>query len=345
MGSSDKQIELAKPDSLQMVSLNDAKKWHDSLVKFAKDLLTKDQDFGIIPGVAKPSLYKPGAEKLRMAFGLTVEMNQTDKVLDLQSGYVSYTYKATVKSKTGQILAECEGNCNTWETKYRYLWVKEDQLPSNVDKNTLQKKGTVISEFVFGINKAETIGQYGKPAEYWQKFRDAIASGKAKRITKPTKKGEMEAYEISDFVYRIQNPDVVGQQNTVMKMSQKRAYVGAILMATGASEFYTQDVEDMAEFGVLDAEEKHPVNVDNSTKTNVEEGQVIVENQPKVSAPTVTQVDNDATKFGTHEKRLKWIQRLVDAKQLNLPEGKIVNLLTPEESEQIWKDYLKFIGK
>ena len=28
-------------------------------------------------------------------------------------------------------------------------------------------------------------------------------------------------------------------------MAQKRAYVGAILNATGASEFYTQDVEDM----------------------------------------------------------------------------------------------------
>ena len=28
-------------------------------------------------------------------------------------------------------------------------------------------------------------------------------------------------------------------------MAQKRAYVGAILNATGASEFFTQDVEDM----------------------------------------------------------------------------------------------------
>ena len=34
-------------------------------------------------------------------------------------------------------------------------------------------------------------------------------------------------------------------KNTIQKMAQKRAYVGAILNATGASEFYTQDVEDM----------------------------------------------------------------------------------------------------
>ena len=31
-------------------------------------------------------------------------------------------------------------------------------------------------------------------------------------------------------------------------MAQKRAFVGAMLIATGASEFYTQDVEDMDQF-------------------------------------------------------------------------------------------------
>jgi hypothetical protein len=33
--------------------------------------------------------------------------------------------------------------------------------------------------------------------------------------------------------------------NTVVKMAQKRAYVGAILTATGTSELFTQDVEDV----------------------------------------------------------------------------------------------------
>lgn len=32
--------------------------------------------------------------------------------------------------------------------------------------------------------------------------------------------------------------------NTIGKMAQKRAYVGAIIQATGASDFYTQDVDD-----------------------------------------------------------------------------------------------------
>jgi hypothetical protein len=35
--------------------------------------------------------------------------------------------------------------------------------------------------------------------------------------------------------------------NTLQKMAQKRAYVGAIIVATGASDFFTQDVEDSFE--------------------------------------------------------------------------------------------------
>lgn len=32
--------------------------------------------------------------------------------------------------------------------------------------------------------------------------------------------------------------------NTLMKMAQKRGYVGVIIQATGASDFYTQDIDD-----------------------------------------------------------------------------------------------------
>lgn len=32
--------------------------------------------------------------------------------------------------------------------------------------------------------------------------------------------------------------------NTLIKMAQKRAYVGAVILATGASDFFTQDIDD-----------------------------------------------------------------------------------------------------
>jgi hypothetical protein len=50
--------------------------------------------------------------------------------------------------------------------------------------------------------------------------------------------------------------------NTLMKMAQKRAVVGAAILAVGASDFFTQDIEDAndaAALGVGDKEKPEPV--------------------------------------------------------------------------------------
>jgi hypothetical protein len=49
----------------------------------------------------------------------------------------------------------------------------------------------------------------------------------------------------SQQVGRAPNPDIADQVNTIQKMGQKRALVAACLLAVNASEFFTQDVEDM----------------------------------------------------------------------------------------------------
>jgi len=50
--------------------------------------------------------------------------------------------------------------------------------------------------------------------------------------------------DVDTALYRIPNPDVADVVNTIQKMAQKRALVAATLIATSASEFFTQDVED-----------------------------------------------------------------------------------------------------
>lgn len=44
---------------------------------------------------------------------------------------------------------------------------------------------------------------------------------------------------------KYKNAAVYDIVNTIMKMSEKRAYVGAVLMATNTSDFFSQDLEDM----------------------------------------------------------------------------------------------------
>jgi hypothetical protein len=240
------QQPIAINNTIKLSSINEMTNWYNDFVKFTQAILKKDLDYGVIPGTGKPCLYKAGAEKLRVAYGFGVQFQCIENKINWSPLYVDCTYKAIITTKSGQIIAECEGNVNSEEQKYKYVWVSESDLPNNIDKSKLKTKNNSITEFEFAINKAETTGQYGKPAEYWQKFQDAINSGEAKIIKKKAKSGkEMIAYEIPSFSYRIPNPDVVGLKNTMMKMAQKRAFVGAVLIATGASEFFTQDLEDL----------------------------------------------------------------------------------------------------
>lgn len=55
---------------------------------------------------------------------------------------------------------------------------------------------------------------------------------------------------------QIQNPDIMDQHNTLLKMAAKRAFVDGILKATGASRLFTQDMED---FGIPEAPSKKQI--------------------------------------------------------------------------------------
>jgi hypothetical protein len=242
-------LEVSQNDFIKMMPVSQAIENYNQFQTFVKDLLKPDLDYGVIPGTGKPSLYKPGAEKLRFVYAIGVEFEATESVVDYERLIVDYSYRCTARSKTGQILAQCEGNCNSMEAKFGYVWKLESDLPEGINKSKLLTKvGSKESELDFAIQKAETGGQYGKPAEYWKKWKDAIASGAAKHITRTSRGGKvMDAWELGDAqtVYRCPDPDIMGKKNTIMKMAQKRAFVGAILIATGASEYFTQDIEDM----------------------------------------------------------------------------------------------------
>lgn len=83
--------------------------------------LKSGQDFGVIPGTNKPTLLKPGAEKIQMLFGVTSEYEEIERIQDYDKGFFAYTIKCTL-SKNGQKITEGMGHCNTKEKKY----VKQD---------------------------------------------------------------------------------------------------------------------------------------------------------------------------------------------------------------------------
>lgn len=217
--------------------------------QFVGSVLREGVDHQVIPGTNKPSLAKPGAEKLAALFGLSSRFVCVERTEDWSgdnhNGEPFFYYLYRCELYRGDLfIASCEGSSNSHEKKYRYRWMNEMDIPPYVDRARLEFKDGSISEFAFAVDKAETSGKYGKPAAYWQQFKDAIATGTAKKIQKKAKDKVFDAWEIGGKVYAVPNPDVADQVNTMQKMAQKRAFVGAVLIATNASDYFTQDIED-----------------------------------------------------------------------------------------------------
>jgi hypothetical protein len=111
-----------------------------------------------------------------------------------------------------QLIATCEGSANSWEKKYRY---REQKATCPRCNQPTIRKGE--REYYCW----QKIGGCGAkfPLSY-----EAIASQKTGLIP---------------------NTEIFDQINTIQKMAIKRSLVGAVLIATGASEFFTQDLEDL----------------------------------------------------------------------------------------------------
>ena len=75
--------------------------------------------YGIVPGTNKPSLLKPGAEKIAMMFRLIpkYEMERTD----LMNGHREYHCTCTlIHGPSGMISGQGVGSASTMESKHRY---------------------------------------------------------------------------------------------------------------------------------------------------------------------------------------------------------------------------------
>lgn len=298
------QVAAASERSfLPIMNIETALARRDAVVTFVKRIMTPDVDFGVIPGTAKPTLLKPGAEKLCSFFGLEPQYitaaEEADWTGEAHHGEAFYyvRYRCELR-RDGRVVGAGEGSCNTWESKYRYRWVAEDQIPAGVDKSVLVKRdgSRRVFEYEFAIEKAETSGQYGKPPEYWKAFAEVCAAHannqplphQAKRMEKQFRNGRTGwGWEISigQVQYRSPNPDVADVINTVQKMAQKRALVAATLIATSASEFYTQDVEDTAEASSAGSQAA----LDEVRERKVEEARTAAASRPVAEVPAEVQ--------------------------------------------------------
>ncbi len=207
------RYELATSTPMPMVSIQAWAERRKQFNEWVNSQLREDVDFGVVPGASKPSLLKPGAEKILQLYGCLLNLVITGEDCDPSTGYYNVNCRAEALTiQGGQLIGVGVGRCCSFESKYRWRW-EYWRRPSDGQKSTLPPDG-----------------------EGWETFWD--------------KKANTEKYR-----RRLENRDLIDQWNTVLKMAKKRAAVDLALTISGASEKFTQDVEDFAED---DGKTKHP---------------------------------------------------------------------------------------
>ena len=252
--------EVIEPHSLVVasdysaeLSVEQAVKRYNKMKKFVQEVMEEGRDFGTIPGTPKPTLYKPGAEKLTSLFEMSVRFIEERTIERWDDDNPLFFYLRKCQLWRGDLLiAEASGSANSKESRYRWRWVREDEIPGNLDKADLKTRGGFEGLWAFAYDKRETSGKYGKPESYYAHIDKCLADGTARKIQKPQswKNGEPgEFIEFPNMEYRIPNEDIFTLTNTILKMAEKRALVAATLIGCNASEFFTQDLEDIGSAG------------------------------------------------------------------------------------------------
>ena len=177
-------------------------------------VMKEGEHYGVIPGIDKPTLLKPGAEKLCLVFRLDPQYEVTQTMPE--GAHLTVLSKCTLYHiPTGNRMGSGMGSCSTKESKYAYRQAK--RVCPACGKDAIVR---------------------GKP-EYgggWLCFKKKDGCG--------SKFAENDALITSQPVGRVPNPDLHDVHNTILKMANKRALVAAVLNVTAASDLLTQDLED-----------------------------------------------------------------------------------------------------
>lgn len=232
------QMTIAQSQWLPALSIGDVIARRNLMVEFVKAAMKQNTDFGVIPGTNKPTLLKPGAEKLCTLFGFsphfTIVESEKDWTGAQHGGELFFYFCYRARLYRGEaLIAESDGSCSSMEKKYRYR--SAERICPICGKPTIIK------------GKAE----YGGG---WLCFAKKGGCG--------TKFGDNEPSIVEQQTGQVLNLDIADQVNTIQKMAQKRALIAATLLAVNASEFFTQDIEDMMIDSVATVIAPHPASPD-----------------------------------------------------------------------------------
>ncbi len=222
--SSTALVRQPEASDLPTLSVVQVKGRLDNITALMRSAMDTGIDFGAIPGTGgKPTLLKPGAEKLCVMFQLAPAY-RTDKTYHAD-GHLTVECVCTIHhAPTNGRLGEASAMCTTREAKYAYRGGAR-KCPE-CGKATIKK-----SKFPPRDRPNDPPGFYcfSKVGGCGMNFAHDDTS-----ITSQSEE-------------RVPNPDIADSYNTVLRIAEKRALVAAVRLVTGASAIFDEEHPESGE--------------------------------------------------------------------------------------------------
>jgi hypothetical protein len=202
-------------------------------------------DWGTIPGVDKPFLKQPGAEKFLFWLNLRPKFIVREVQLDCGFGHMEIIARVVVYSKKTEeeVFEGPDCSCTTMESNYRFRFTERDAA----EKPPTQDEATKMKVAGLGKWRKKAIWAHGKKTgEQWVWFD------------------------------RVENPNIYDERNKVRQIGEKRALVKCIRNMGALSEIF---VADPSEWDIPDEDEGSPSIDDKYT----EGGRRIIQPEPVVT--------------------------------------------------------------
>lgn len=237
----EEQVEYSRgtgAPATTIMDLNALKDRRDAIKSVYENVMIEGKHYGKpFKGSDKKTLLKAGGEVLCATFMLSPKFDKTTR--HLGDGHREVEFACHLfHIPTGKFVGEGWGSCSTLESKYRYRTAKLT-CPECSSESIIKGKK-----------------EYGGGWVCWKK-KGGCGENFSDDDTRITQQEQG----------KVENPDIADEYNTVLKMAKKRAQIDAVLTVTGASEYFTQDLEDFD-----DIDNKSSSNFDSKDRTQKDKG-------------------------------------------------------------------------
>ena len=114
-----KKKEVVVAQETGVMTAMQVKKQVTLIQEVMRSVMKKDEHYGVIPGCKKPSLYKPGAEKIAMTFRFAATYSELPGSVE-RDDFICYKINCElIHITSGHSVGSGRGTCNSKEKKYR----------------------------------------------------------------------------------------------------------------------------------------------------------------------------------------------------------------------------------